>query len=158
MADRIVLMDDGRIRQIGAPMALYRDPDDLMVAGFLGAPSMNMIAGQITDGVFAAGGVHVPADVGGYDGPATMGVRPEGLSLTPVPGGPELAARVSHVEQLGAETILEAAVEHPALPPLRLRMAGGLARPMDGSTVTIHIMPSAALYFDENGQRLRPPS
>lgn len=158
MADRIVLMDDGRVRQIGAPMALYRDPDDLMVAGFLGAPSMNMIAGQITDAVFAAGGVHLPADVGGYDGPATLGVRPEGLSLTPVPGGPELAARVSHVEQLGAETILEAASEVSAFPPLRLRMSDGLARPVNGSAIAIHINPSAALFFDAAGQRLRRTS
>ncbi len=114
MADRIVLTDQGRIRQIGAPMDLYRDPEDTFVATFLGAPSMNMIEGQIADGRFTAGQTQVPVAVSGYSGPATLGLRPEALTLTDMPGAVTLAAQITHAEQLGAKRFTSSA---PPIPP-----------------------------------------
>ena len=49
MADKIVVMHDGRVEQIGAPLELYDKPDNLFVAGFIGSPAMNMIKGRIRD-------------------------------------------------------------------------------------------------------------
>src|SRR6202040_550370 len=75
MADRIVVMHDGRVEQIGTPLELYDNPANLFVAGFIGSPAMNFIKGSLRRGgdavwVEAKGGVHLPADknVSGSEG------------------------------------------------------------------------------------------
>lgn len=155
MADRIVLMDKGRIRQIGAPMDLYRDPDDTFVATFLGAPSMNMIEGQIADGRFTAGQSRIPVAAGGYAGPATLGFRPEALSLTDTPGAVTLAAQITHAEQLGAETIYELRPVDPAWPVLKVRQPGPDAGGSPQTSVIVSLSPEGMLAFDNKGLRLR---
>ena len=88
MADKIVVMHDGRVEQIGAPLELYDRPDNLFVAGFIGSPAMNMLKGRINVNGMAA--FEAPAGVkfflngapSGSDGrPAVYGVRPEHFSL-----------------------------------------------------------------------------
>jgi multiple sugar transport system ATP-binding protein len=88
MADKIVVMHDGRVEQIGAPLELYDRPDNLFVAGFIGSPAMNMLKGRINVNGVAA--FEAPAGVtfslngvpSGNDGrPAVYGVRPEHFSL-----------------------------------------------------------------------------
>ncbi|MFY9687679.1 MAG: sn-glycerol-3-phosphate ABC transporter ATP-binding protein UgpC [Pseudolabrys sp.] len=106
MADKIVVMHDGRVEQIGAPLDLYDRPDNLFVAGFIGSPAMNMLAGHIrADGRVAFEG---PAGVkfalgtapSGSDGrPAVFGVRPEHFALAD--DGTE--AEVQVVEPTGSE-------------------------------------------------------
>ena len=89
MADKIVVMHDGRVEQIGAPLELYDRPDNLFVAGFIGSPAMNMIQGQIRANGAAA--FESPAGVtfslstapaGGDGRPAVYGVRPEHFLLS----------------------------------------------------------------------------
>src|SRR6516162_4953018 len=89
MADKIVVMHDGRVEQIGAPLELYDRPDNLFVAGFIGSPAMNMIKGHIRVNGSAsfegAAGVKFSLATagGGSDGrPAIYGVRPEHFSLS----------------------------------------------------------------------------
>ena len=106
MADKIVVMHDGLVEQIGAPLALYDRPDNLFVAGFIGSPAMNMLKGRIRlngsaafegrGGLsFALGGA--PA---GSDGrPAICGVRPEHFALAD--DGAEVEVQV--VEPTGSE-------------------------------------------------------
>ena len=106
MADKIVVMHDGRVEQIGVPLELYDKPDNLFVAGFIGSPAMNMIKGHIrANGAVAfegAAGVKlllgaVPA---GSDGRAAIyGVRPEHFSLSD--DGAEAVVKV--VEPTGSE-------------------------------------------------------
>jgi multiple sugar transport system ATP-binding protein len=110
MADRIVVMHDGRIEQIGTPLELYDRPGNLFVAQFIGSPAMNVIEGTVrraAGGAFveAAGGVRWPLDGGpGADGQAVAyGIRPEHLSLA-ADGG--VAGEVIVVEPTGAETEL----------------------------------------------------
>jgi multiple sugar transport system ATP-binding protein len=88
MADKIVVMHDGRVEQIGAPLDLYDRPDNLFVAGFIGSPAMNLLKGRIR--VNGAAAFEGPAGVkfavsgapSGSDGrPAVYGVRPEHFSL-----------------------------------------------------------------------------
>jgi len=88
MADKIVVMHDGRVEQIGAPLELYDRPDNLFVAGFIGSPAMNMLNGRIS--LNGATSFEAPAGVRfslgdaprGSDGrPAVYGVRPEHFSL-----------------------------------------------------------------------------
>jgi multiple sugar transport system ATP-binding protein len=91
MADRIVVMKDGYIQQIGAPKELYNRPYNKFVAGFIGAPAMNFIEGEIANGRFIADGKEklsfaVPAEVApklkDYEGKKIlMGIRPENIEL-----------------------------------------------------------------------------
>jgi multiple sugar transport system ATP-binding protein len=108
MADRIVVLRDGRVEQIGSPLTLYDRPANTFVAGFIGSPSMNLIKGHIR----AAEGAFFETDEGirlplvrvpsGADGrPAYYGIRPEHFTL-----GGEVQATVSVVESTGSETQL----------------------------------------------------
>ena len=79
LADRIVVMRDGRTEQIAAPDVLYREPATPFVAGFIG--TMNLIEGAVADGRFRHAGFALPVPV--PDGPATLAVRPEALGIAP---------------------------------------------------------------------------
>ena len=111
MADRIVVMHDGLIEQIGTPLELYDRPDNLFVAQFIGSPAMNVLAGTLrgTAGsaeVEAAGTRWpVPAQASGSDGQSVhYGIRPGDIHLASA--GQGIAARVIVVEPTGAETEL----------------------------------------------------
>ena len=104
MADRIVVMHDGVIEQIGTPLELYDRPANVFVAGFIGSPAMNMIKGKIDGGSFVADdGTKIPLGMvpGNSAGRSvTLGVRPEHFSLDP--NGVD--AEVLTVEPTGSET------------------------------------------------------
>ena len=109
MADRIAIISDGRLQQVGAPQAVYERPRNLFVAGFIGSPPMNTVAGQVavTEGGTwvrtPAGTVAVPASPELSDGrEVVLGVRPEHLSIgadTPT----ALRGQVENVELMGHE-------------------------------------------------------
>src|SRR3974390_437693 len=106
MADKIVVMHDGLVEQVGAPLELYDRPDNLFVAGFIGSPAMNMIKGRIRKNGSASfegpAGVKfsLPSAGGGRDGqPAIFGVRPEHFALSD--DGAE--AEVQVIEPTGSE-------------------------------------------------------
>jgi multiple sugar transport system ATP-binding protein len=106
MADRIVVMHDGLVEQIGAPLELYDRPDNLFVAGFIGSPAMNLLRGTIRlngSASFAGpGGITLPLDAApaGTDGkPAVYGIRPEHFTIAD--DGAE--AEVQVVEPTGSE-------------------------------------------------------
>ena len=77
LADQVVVMDEGRIRQSGAAALVYDQPADLFVAHFIGSPSMNFITGEIREDCFVAPGLVWPLAERLRPGPATLGVRPE---------------------------------------------------------------------------------
>jgi multiple sugar transport system ATP-binding protein len=112
MADRIVVMHDGRIEQIGTPLELYDRPNNLFVAQFIGSPAMNIVHGTLRRNADAAwveaeGGVRwpLPATVSASDGHAVAyGVRPGSLALGG--GAAAVPAEVIVVEPTGAETEL----------------------------------------------------
>jgi multiple sugar transport system ATP-binding protein len=111
MADRIVVMHDGVVEQVGDPLSLYDEPSNLFVAGFLGSPAMNFIDASLKRNGGAPSAVTddgtvlpVPANVGGKDGQKVVyGIRPEHLDLTETGG---LSAEVSVVEPTGAEILV----------------------------------------------------
>jgi multiple sugar transport system ATP-binding protein len=110
MGDRIVVMKDGRIEQIGSPLELYDHPANVFVAGFIGSPAMNFLPGTLrrSDGSarveFGDGTrLDAPATAGGADGqPVIMGMRPEHLSLAPT----GIPSKVVVVEPTGADTFV----------------------------------------------------
>jgi inositol-phosphate transport system ATP-binding protein len=99
MADRVICMNAGRIEQVGTAEDLYLRPQTLFVAGFIGSPPINLIEGDVKDGVLSAGDIQL--QVKGASGPVTVGLRPE--MLRPAENG--FAANVIHVEPMGRETL-----------------------------------------------------
>ena len=107
MADRIVVMRDGHIEQVGTPLELYNRPANVFVAGFIGSPAMSIVDAALRGGRLAIRDTPVgAAPPGRADGPVLLGVRPENIVLDPA-GYP---ARVQVVEPTGPETfvVLEA--------------------------------------------------
>ncbi|MBZ9993278.1 MULTISPECIES: sn-glycerol-3-phosphate ABC transporter ATP-binding protein UgpC [unclassified Mesorhizobium] len=105
MADKIVVMRDGRIEQVGAPLELFDRPANLFVAGFIGSPSMNLLKGTARKGGVDIAGALFPAAPGNAveEGRAVVyGVRPEHLEIHP-DGVP---AKISVVEPTGSETLV----------------------------------------------------
>ena len=107
MADRIVVMRDGVVEQVGPPLELYDRPATLFVAGFIGSPAMNLLKGSIhvngKPSFLTETGVELPlkAVPGGTDGrPCVYGIRPEHLTLA----GGDFRAEISVVEPTGSET------------------------------------------------------
>jgi len=104
MADRIVVMRDGVVEQIGEPLALYDFPANLFVAGFIGSPAMNLVPGRVNEGKFVANcGFIVPLGerFGSVPaGPVTFGFRPEHVRIES--GGFDV--KVSVIEPTGSET------------------------------------------------------
>jgi multiple sugar transport system ATP-binding protein len=102
MADRIAVMNDGRIEQLGEPLELYDRPANLFVAQFIGSPAMNLFDGVVRSGAVEALGARWPA-TGGVEGQKVKyGIRPEHLE----PAASGIAAEVVVVEPMGAETEL----------------------------------------------------
>ncbi|MCB6177926.1 ABC transporter ATP-binding protein [Rhodobacter sp. Har01] len=133
LATRIVVLRDGRVEQVGAPMALYNDPDNVFVAGFIGSPQMNFLKAAAL----------------GERG-QTLGIRPEHLEISRQSG--QIAAQVTHVEKLGGETLVYARSDVHGL--LTTRLFGEQDFAVD-ETVYLTPVAARAFHFDAEGQRLR---
>jgi multiple sugar transport system ATP-binding protein len=103
MADKIVVMHDGLVEQIGAPLDLYDNPDNMFVAGFIGSPAMNFLSGKVGAAAFEGpGGAQLPlgaAPNGSSGRQAVYGVRPEHFALAD--DGAEAVIQI--VEPTGSE-------------------------------------------------------
>jgi multiple sugar transport system ATP-binding protein len=154
MADKIVVMHDGIIEQMGSPLELYDRPKNTFVAGFIGSPSMNFIEGRIrVDGsawVEAAGGIKLPlgSAPANSDGRSVIyGVRPEHLELS----NDGTDAQVTVLEPTGAETQLLAKLAGTNVVAIYRDRRN--FRP--GQTVKLRSKPDAVHLFDgETRQRI----
>ena len=154
MADKIVVMHDGVVEQIGAPLELYDRPANRFVAGFIGSPAMNFI-----DGVLEPGGLRLPSgsvlSLEARPSTAagtkfTYGIRPEHLQLAPADTAGAIPATVSVVEPTGSDTTLIAKAEGGSLTVvLRERVA---LKP--GEAVSLLPAAHQAHLFDEAGIRV----
>jgi multiple sugar transport system ATP-binding protein len=107
LADRMAVMDAGRVRQLGTPVEVFRRPANLFVAGFIGSTPMNLLEATVDDGGLRVGRsrLPVPADAGPHlaDGDkVVVGVRPEYAELAPSERPGALAGRVTLLESLGS--------------------------------------------------------
>lgn len=110
LADRVVVLDKGRVQQIGTPAELYRRPANRFVASFIGSPSMNLFESRLTGGCFQLGSatVRTPLD---WSGDAVIGVRPEHIGI----GDSGIPAAVKWIENLGAQYLIGAQAGHLSL-------------------------------------------
>jgi multiple sugar transport system ATP-binding protein len=114
MGDRIAVMRDGAIEQIGAPMDIYDNPASQFVGGFIGSPPMNFLRGVVRDGQFEGDGfaVRVPGAHDGMQGrELLLGVRAEHITI----GAEGIPARVLVVEPLGAHALVTVVVGKTAV-------------------------------------------
>jgi multiple sugar transport system ATP-binding protein len=135
MADRIVVLNAGRIEQYGSPLELYERPANLFVAGFIGSPRMNFITGQTA------------AD----HGATTIGIRPE--HVTASRDGEGWAGTVTVAEHLGSDTFLY--VDVPGIGTITSRCVGDL-RIVEGDQVRLQPDPERIYRFDHDGKAIRP--
>lgn len=109
MADKIVVLRDGEVEQVGRPMDLYFKPANLFVATFLGSPEMNLLPAVVAASrldLGADGSVALPGATATLASrTVTIGIRPHDIVLCPVEGA-DIAATVARVELTGAETVL----------------------------------------------------
>ncbi|MBR0643577.1 ABC transporter ATP-binding protein [Plastoroseomonas hellenica] len=152
MSDRVAVMMEGELLQLGTPRQVYDDPCDLSVAGFLGSPRINTLPALATPSGVAVGPLVLPMLAEAPAGTTlTLGLRPEALSLT----RDGLAATVEHLEFLGAEVLLHARLAAPDAPlvaKLPVAIAGGLRR---GDAIRLGAEWPEALLFGADGKRLR---
>ncbi|KEP70101.1 ABC transporter ATP-binding protein [Thioclava sp. BHET1] len=133
LADRIVVLDGGRVAQVGAPMELYNDPANTFVAGFIGSPQMNFLK---------AGAIGLQGE--------TVGIRPEHLEISKETG--EIPGTISHIEHLGGETNIYIHTEPHGL--LTVRLFGEHHFEID-APVYLTPDPARRFHFDAAGDRMR---
>ena len=104
LATRVAVMREGRIVQLDTPKKIYAEPGDLFVAGFIGSPSMNLIDGAVSGGVFRASGVEVPVQLGDRDG-VVLGIRPEELEISQNVDAP-ISGKLYALELTGESTLV----------------------------------------------------
>jgi sn-glycerol 3-phosphate transport system ATP-binding protein len=143
LADRLVVLNEGQVEQIGTPSEVYDRPATLFVAGFIGTPPMNVLP---ADYLAARGGGALPA------GADLFGVRPDDLMLAP-PAEPHLAlpATLELFEPAGAESHLYLRLDGiDALVTLRTQ---GRPEVAEGAPVTLYLRPGSLHGFERQGGR-----
>ncbi len=147
MADRIVVMHDGEIQQVGRPLDVYARPANLFVATFIGNPSMNLVAPTADLGNGNAG-----AASAGAQSAAMLGLRPESLALLGDTDAPDLtlSGTLRQVEALGAETVLHVDFCGQTI----LARLPGTVTPVVGRPVRLGCRYEDLHRFDDAGRRL----
>lgn len=134
MADKIVVLNAGRIEQVGSPLELYRAPKNLFVAGFIGSPKMNFIGGEVATS----------------RGAATIGIRPEHLIVSKDSGDWE--GRVGVAEHLGSDTFIH--IHDTGLVETLTVRVDGEVDLNHGDVVKVSMRPEMVHLFDQNGERI----
>jgi multiple sugar transport system ATP-binding protein len=167
MADRIAILDGGKLRQFGTPEEVYRRPANISVARFIGSPCMNLMTGRLVEsaGKLAFRGLHITIPIDdataaaaapAYHEELTLGVRPEGLSIDT--GGLPLLGegRVYAVEPLGSDQFIDviygagdgaALIKVKTRPDVRFRV---------GDAISLNASPADIYLFDGAGSRIFP--
>jgi ABC-type sugar transport system ATPase subunit len=160
LADRLVVLDKGRISQVGTPLEIYARPANLFTAGFIGSPRINLIEASVVgrDGDEALleipGGLRFARACSGA--PAlgdrvTLGLRPEHVRTEPRPGSIALDLQVEAVEALGHSTFVYAELDQVG--EFRAKLDGHHPVPVSGK-LTLHADPADMLLFDAAGQAI----
>ena len=172
LGDRIAVMNDGALQQLGVPQDVYDEPANVFVAAFIGSPPMNLLRGDVAGGVVSAEQFSFGRD-GLADGPVTVGVRPESFVVDgDGSAGPRIDLRIEVVEPLGDEVLVHGTVDARAAEsgaeeedatlladqstraPVTVRLAPDV-RPTPGDTMPLTAEPGAIHLFDAGtGERL----
>ena len=149
LADAMVVMDRGLVQQVGRPLEVYQEPANLFVATFVGIPTMNIVAGEVADGVFRAPGWEFPVNGASASGAATVGVRSEDLLVQPAENG--ASGRVHLVEQVGSDAFVEVTMDFGRIV---VRTASSTSLAADDA-VTVRPNGKVHLFDPTTGVRMR---
>jgi multiple sugar transport system ATP-binding protein len=145
LADRIAVMESGKIRQLGSPRDVFARPSDTFVANFIGSTPMNLLDGTVEDGQVAVAGAKLPSPVELPDGTkVTAGIRPEYLTLEIEAAG--ITGIVSTIENLGVSSLVTLDCPDGSLLGLTVREQH---EPAIGSTVTAAPEKGRLLFYDK---------
>ncbi|WP_347346198.1 sn-glycerol-3-phosphate ABC transporter ATP-binding protein UgpC [Microbacterium sp.] len=158
MGDRIAVLKDGLLQQVGTPRDLYERPQNVFVAGFIGSPAMNLFLADLAPGGvrFGSGVVAVEADVLGkaHGSDVMVGVRPEDIVVNPA-DGQGLSVDVDLVEELGADGYLYGHTDINGKRTDIVARVDGRRHPNAGDKVILAPVPGHVHVFDhETGLRL----
>jgi sn-glycerol 3-phosphate transport system ATP-binding protein len=173
LGDRIAVMSNGKLLQLGTPQEIYRRPANVFVAGFIGSPPMNLFSGSATDGRVHAGDLQLEVSDAPV-GELVVGVRPEALRLaTGATEEQAMQVRTEVVELLGHETIVYGSIRGrrvatastaPGIPSLSSERATVIARldarhqPAVGETITLGMSLEDVHLFDaKSGEAMTRP-
>jgi len=148
LADRVVVLREGMIEQVGAPLELYDHPANTFVAQFIGMPAMNLLKADAVPEFSQATGGRLP-------GNGQLGIRPEALRIVPAPEPGSVSGQVELVETLGADTLIYFNVNGIAMIAKQTRRS----EVNPGDRVEVALKPGARLHvFDHQGRCLSIPS
>jgi ABC-type sugar transport system ATPase subunit len=154
LADKIVVLNAGKVEQIGSPLDLYNKPLNRFVAGFIGSPRMNFLkaGSRKGDGIYSVSGGEVRLPPNLKEEPAEIGIRPEHVSLT-ARGAPDtLAGKVTMTEHLGSDTYAYVALDG-AQEMLVVRLSGEKAIKRN-EPIGVQVDPSMLHVFSAGGLSL----
>jgi lactose/L-arabinose transport system ATP-binding protein len=152
LADKIVVLRDGSVAQVGTPLKLYDDPDNLFVAGFIGSPKMNFMQGIVEGSQIRLpdfGNQTIPLVAAAPPGPVTVGLRPEHFRAG---GASKLDVTIEMIEHLGAETYAYARAGNSDLLTVATQNDRALTA---GSPLAARFDPPTVLLIDAEGRRIR---
>ena len=167
MADRMIVMNDGRAEQIGTPLEVYEQPATLFAAQFIGSPAMNLLHAEMENGIpCLANGTRLPAalissDLSNHKGSVALGIRPEHLDFSPAPAatGTEipqqpLEININFAEPLGATTLVYGTLAHTDI-PLSVSIPGVFNTQSIGASQHLSLFPQQIhVFHPETGARL----
>ena len=155
LADRLIVMNAGHAEQVGAPLEVYERPASVFVAGFIGAPAMNLLRARVAGGRAIAGAAALPLPQAaglGEGREIDWGVRPEHVELAPGAADADAEVAVDLVEALGADTLVHARLADGGVLTLRLP---GTTRVREGDRLPLRLPPAALHAFDAaSGRRI----
>jgi len=157
LGDRLVVMNQGRAEQVATPMEVWREPANMYVAGFIGAPAMNFLHGRLCEegrAVDLRAGPALPlagSPAAATDAEVTVGIRPEHVRIGSDGATTAIPLKVDLVEPLGAENLIHGVL--PSGEGLTVRAAE--CAPLPGATLPV-VLPAEQLHlFGTDGRRLR---
>lgn len=148
LADRLVVLNGGKVEQIGTPLEVYHNPASTFVAGFIGSPAMNLVDAEVSGETLSIGGQTI--SVAGRSlpsGKVTAGIRPEDLRLAE--SGDGFAFHVDYVEELGAQRLVHG---HAGGEALTVALSSEFALPEE---IRLTMLPEKLHFFSvESGKRI----
>jgi len=165
MCDRIAILDDGKLQQVGTPIECYHQPANRFVASFIGEPSMNFLSVSLEGNRFIGERFEYPissalAESIGEQTDLTIGVRPEDISLVDEPDTHTISMVVDVVEPMGDQNVVylvfpeaEVGIEGPG--ESIIATIEGMHHVQSGDTVEAHIPEDALQVFDQSGEAIR---